>query len=806
MKLQDLLGRFGQVTHQHDGWLAHCPAHADSQASLRIAVTPAGVALLKCRAGCETSAVVTAARLSFADLRGITDLDGVTISERRNEELPAEEITRLRMTLDAYRDDPQDTYVYARERFGIDEVTFNRLGLGRADDLGGGRRLVVPFCNPDGVSLGFQARALEPNARIRWHGPKNPEVGSWSRIGFFDGGSGWSEVLITEGPGDALTAVGAGYDAIAIRGAGLASDDLAREIIAWVPNRPLVLAGDGDNAGRSFSSTLALSLTALGASVRVLDLPDGADLTDWREQDPDRFAGALIHAVATTPAMSSTAASLMLRDESRYPLTDLGNARFVADLAHQQGTSLRYIEEMGFIVLRNGVWQDDRLDRSRALVHEAADLVADIADGLMQAAGNDQQLQTEARRWVRWSQYCQSSRGIESVLREIKALPSVATRIEDIDKHHHFLAARNGVIDLRSGALLDHDPSLLLTKRIEIDYHPDAQAPRWEQYLSEVMCEDAPMVAYLQRLVGYGITGETSEQCFTVLWGSGANGKTVFTATLTEVFESISETTPFSTFEAKASGGIPNDLAALRAARLVFASEGEADKPMAEALLKRITGRDPIAARFLRKEFFTFKPVMLLFLATNNKPAFRGADEGLWRRVKLIEWRRYFAPDERDHKIYEKLWAEREGILAWAVRGAVHWYARGLEDPEPIVYATKEYRTTSDPLAGFLGGLFILDPHAKRVLGKDLFDGYLQWAQDENLKPGEIVTRRKFFSMLEERGLKKHAVTSGVAFDGIRRARPADFKDAADAPVPDPEPTITDRPLRVTGGLNLDEV
>ncbi len=806
MKLQELLDRFGQVTQRADGWLAHCPAHSDAQASLRIALTSEGKALLKCRAGCETASVLQAVGLSFHDLSNIEGASEVMISDRRKDALPIEEIARLRVQLDHYTQSlSESAYAYAAERFGLTVADCDRLNLGAAYDLPGGERLVVPFANPDGVALGFQARALEADAAVRWYGPRNPEVGAWSRLGFFSATSGWSEVVITEGPGDALTAVGAGYDAIAIRGAGLASDALAREILEWVPDRPLVLAGDGDNAGRTFSSTLATALSNLGASVRVLDLPDSMDLTDWRKQSVERFAGALVQAVSSAKVLSSTAAALRQRDENRYPLTDLGNARFVADLAAAQGTSLRYVEEMGFLILTNGVWTEDRLERSRSLVHEAADLVRQIADELMIAAnvsGNQQQ-QADARRWVTWAKYCQSRRGIDSVLSEIKALPPVATRIEDLDRHHHLLAVRNGVVDLRAGVLMPHDPLLLLTQRVDLDFNPQAQAPRWEKFLREVMRDDLSMVDYLHRLVGYSITGETSEQCFTVLWGSGANGKTVFTATLSDVFGPISVTTPFSTFEAKGnSGGIPNDLAALRSARLVFASEGEADKPMAEALLKRLTGRDPVTARFLRKEFFTFRPVMQLFLATNNKPSFRGADEGLWRRVKLVEWARYFAPDERDHKLPDRLLLEAEGILAWAVRGAALWYRLGLSDPAPIIDAAKEYRATSDVLAGFLPGMFIPDPHAKRILGKDLFDGYLQWADEENLKPNEIVRRTKFYSMLEERGYIRHSVNTGIAFNGIRRARPSDGFPQADHV----ESVADSLPLRAAGSLSLEDV
>jgi putative DNA primase/helicase len=506
-------------------------------------------------------------------------------------------------------------------------------------------------------------------------------------------------------------------------------------------------------------------------------LPEGQDLSDVFLSDPEGFQRFLIGSVAAASPVVGADVILMERDLSLFPLTDLGNARFTADFAAREGTPLRYVEEMGFVIYAGGVWRADHLDRSRAIVHRTADRVKAMADALQEAASTDE-ASAEANRWSRWADYCQSKRGIDSALSELVALPSVATRVSELDKHHHLLVVRNGVVDLRTGNLQEHNQELLMTKRVEVDYDAEAKAPRWESYLSEVMLDDAEMVDYLRRLVGYAITGETSEQCFTVLWGSGANGKTVLTSTLQEVFKAISVTTPFSTFEQKAAGGIPNDLAALRAARLVFASEGNADQPMNEALLKQITGRDPVTARFLRKEFFTFTPRFQIFLATNKKPMFVGADEGLWRRVKMIAWARYFTPEERDAGIFEALLDEAEGILAWAVRGAVEWYAGGLQDPAAIVEATKDYKANSDVLAGFLPGMYVRDDNAGTVPGKTLFDDYLSWAADENLKPTEIVKRRKMYSMLEERGVVRHAVREGAAFSGIRRARPSDWVEA----------------------------
>lgn len=227
---------------------------------------------------------------------------------------------------------------------------------------------------------------------------------------------------------------------------------------------------------------------------------------------------------------------------------------------------------------------------------------------------------------------------------------------------------------------------------------------------------------------------------------------------------------------------------------------------MAESVLKRVTGRDLIAARFMRKEFFEFRPTFLLLLASNFKPAFRGQDEGLWRRVKLIPWERYFRPEERDHRLGERLLAEAPGILAWAVRGAGEWYRRGLEDPAVIRNSTREYRETSDALAGFLPGAWVFD-ETSTVEGGTLFSAYLDWADEENLPGRERWTRRTFFGALEERGLVKKKTNRGVAFHGVRRARQTDSTPehveedrAGTGPLAHSSP---DKPIR---GADLDAV
>ncbi|WNN93994.1 DNA primase/helicase [Arthrobacter phage Nitro] len=792
MTLADLIARLDDVETTADGYLVHCPAHADSKQSLRLTVSDAGKVLLRCRAGCETKDVVAALGLTMRDLATMTAGDVDFTARATSQDVPASpaDVAALAVKLDAYAGalarneyaEADAALAYAALRFGVDAEDAARLGLGFADDLGGGPRLVVPFRDRDGVPRGFQARALEKDAAVRWLGPKSPDGASWAKVGFFPGSAGFEEILVTEGPGDALTASAAlGFDTLGIRGAGLAANPtVISDLVAMIGDRPVVLAGDGDPAGRRFTAQLAEALVAHEIPVKVLDLPDGMDLTDWRGKNPERFYAEAHRAIAKAEPVKSRTAALLAWDEERYSLTDLGGARYLRDYVESLGSGIRYSEEVGFFLLEDGVWRKDERQGVRTHAQSVADLVRNLAREASNAVAGTEEEGVSARdkkraaRLNRYAAHVQTSRGIDAMLRELQAVQGVPASVADFDQHPDLLACRNGVVDLRTGVLRPHDPALLLTRRVEFDYDPEAKAPRWEAFLEEVFPKYKDLPAYMQRLVGYGITGHTTEQCFAVLWGTGANGKSVYTDTLTEVFRELTTTTPFSTFEDRASGGIPNDLAALKGARLVMAAEGEQGRPMAESVLKRVTGRDLIAARFMRKEFFEFRPTFLLNLATNFKPSFKGQDEGLWRRVKLIPWERYFAPEERDHRLGDRLMAEAEGIFAWAVRGSMEWYKVGLNDPAVIRNSTKEYRETSDALAGFLPGVFVQDSEAGRVDGKVLFDEYLKWADEENLPQREIWTRRTFFGALEERGLTKRKTNKGVAFDGIRRARQTD--------------------------------
>ncbi|AWY06671.1 DNA helicase [Microbacterium phage Zeta1847] len=323
MQLTDLLPILDAV-EESDGWLARCPAHDDSHASLRVTVSEAGKVLIKCRAGCATLDVVKSLGLTIRDLATMSSGGAEPTKRATSTDTPANPaaVAELAVQLDEWAHAlpvAVDALAYAADRFGLSAPDAIRLGLGYAEravygpdrellsGLPGGPRLVVPFRDRDGVARGYQARALAADARVRWYGPESPEGESWARIGYFPAAKSTGEVLVCEGPGDALTGVALGWDTVGVRGAGLAANaSVVRELATLIGERVAVIAGDGDKAGRKFAAELADALVSEGVAVRVLELPDGLDLTDWRGQAGATMGGELARAIAAAKLREPT--------------------------------------------------------------------------------------------------------------------------------------------------------------------------------------------------------------------------------------------------------------------------------------------------------------------------------------------------------------------------------------------------------------------------------------------------------------------------------------------------------------------
>ncbi|GAA3502305.1 hypothetical protein GCM10019016_094130 [Streptomyces prasinosporus] len=378
----------------------------------------------------------------------------------------------------------------------------------------------------------------------------------------------------------------------------------------------------------------------------------------------------------------------------------------------------------------------------------------------------------------RKSQYLGSRQRRDNVVDMLKGLPEVRYRGE-WDDDPYLLAAPNGVIDLTSGELIDGEPDQRITKAVNVDYDPDAKCPRWEQFIAEVFAHDPELPAYVQRLLGYGITGSNKEQCFAVFYGEGSNGKSTLLTTLRKILGDHAATVPFDMFttSGKARGG--PDAEMLVGARVALASETNRSAVLDSAAIKNATGGEEITVNPKYRKPYAFTPTALILLASNYKPVVKEQDNGTWRRIKLIPFTQRFEGDRKDATLDETLRKERAGILAWLVRGAVQWQREGLNDPESVRDAVREYKEESDPLAGFFPGKLVTDSKG-RITGADLWETYTAWAESEGVDA--FRTKRSLSDALKERcrSIGTFNTKGKRGFTGIRLAEAVDYSGTPD--------------------------
>ena len=289
----------------------------------------------------------------------------------------------------------------------------------------------------------------------------------------------------------------------------------------------------------------------------------------------------------------------------------------------------------------------------------------------------------------------------------------------------------------------------------------EGEVPR----LLQIFDHNVDLVDYVQRCVGYTLTGDTSEQVWWLLYGTGANGKSTFLRILNAVFGTYAKTIPFSMVTLPGRS-IPDDVADLPGRRLVFASEAIEGARLNEARIKTLTGQDPLTARQLYGRWFTFNPHLKLWLCCNHKPSVRDTSLGFWRRVTVIPFLQSFQGHAANKQLDRMLMREREGILAWSVRGCAAWQREGLNPPPVITAASEEYRQESDQVAQFLTERCDEDSDGT-CRASDLHRAYQAWGQRHGVATDDLLTSTKFGLQVSERFKKTH-MRDGNVYQGVR--------------------------------------
>ena len=369
---------------------------------------------------------------------------------------------------------------------------------------------------------------------------------------------------------------------------------------------------------------------------------------------------------------------------------------------------------------------------------------------------------------VKFSKACQSEGGLRRVLKIAQSLPPIANVGGLWNPDSSLLATLNGVVNLTTGRLRRGRPEDMLTLSTTMAYDPHATCPRWQTFLYEIFGGDRELVRYIQRALGYSLTGLTIDQVWWLLFGSGANGKSTFQNVIKHVMGTYARTIPFNTILLP-ERQVPDDLAGLPGIRFVVASEAIEDRRLNEARIKALTGGDSMSARRLYGTWFEFTPQLKLWLSCNHLPSVKDSSRGFWRRPHVIPFTERFDGPRRDPVLERALIAEGEGILRWLVLGALAWHRDGLRPPDRVLQATERYQEESDTLSDFLTERCERGADLS-VNATALYGAYSRWTVSHALPPSDRLTQAAFGRRLGDQFEKKHRQAGNVYLGlGLRR-------------------------------------
>ncbi len=433
------------------------------------------------------------------------------------------------------------------------------------------------------------------------------------------------------------------------------------------------------------------------------------------------------------------------------------------------GNAERFVDRFGESVLYNYTvkkwmyfdgrrWVCDDSGEAKRMTDEIVEEMRQGEKAYLEALPPDSDQDEAAKAYQKHVKNSRSSKAKTAML--VESQHRVPVNTVQMDQHNSLLCVLNGELNLRTGALQPHDRKHLISKITHTEYTDKIDHPLWDRFLADIFDGDRDLIRYIQKAVGYSLTGSTAEQCAFFLYGSGQNGKSTFLDVLTEILGDYAVNIQPETIMVKqAQSGPTSDIARLKGARLVTTVEPREGARLNEGLLKQLTGGDKVTAAAKYENEFEFLPEFKLWMGTNHKPYIRGTDVGIWRRIHLIPFTVQIPEEKRDKQLRYKLRQELPGILAWAVDGCLLWQREGLRPPASVLAASKEYKTEMDVLSTFLeeccedGG---------EVSAGDLYKAYSTWAKEGNEYE---MSSTKFGREMQKRYQRRR--TNGVFYIGL---------------------------------------
>lgn len=740
---------------------AVCPCHADNQASLGITYDDKNnKTLVNCLAGCETRDVVKAVGLKITDLfdkeKIITDgsrrNDNIAAIYKYTDETGALLFEKIRFIPKAFS---QRRYVDKAIVWGLDAGTYYETYSG-SNNWSKKKRKDVEIKDFEGI---------QP---VLYNLPEIIKA---------------ENIYIVEGEKDAdnlnklgLTATTT-FDGASSNGK---KQKWREEYNKYFEGKNVILIPDNDDAGRAHMEFIAKSLNKylndldissknldnetknldilskktdkfrchLDKNIKIisnldLNLEQKSDVSDWLEQGHTKEE--LLKLIENTPAWNGEIARNDV-DILQFNFSDVGNAERLISIL---GKDMRYSpSRCKWLIWTGKHWNIDTDGQAERLAQRIVKM--------LQAAGDeidpqDDSKKEEFKKIIK--SFVLKSEGdnrIRAMLNQAKISYGVPIKADETDKDIYSINFKNGTLDLRTGTIKNHDRKNYITKIVDIDFKTDADCPNWIKFLDKIFHKNTELIEYVQRSIGYSLTGSITEQCFYMLYGNGANGKSTFLKAIDDILGDYADSLKGSSLMVKRNDdGARGDLAKLQGKRFVVTSELNDGQTFDESLLKALTGGDTVPVRYLYGEDFPLKPQFKLWIGTNEKPKVKGTNLGIWRRVRLIPFLYTFSTEEKDENYYEKyLKPELPGILNWAVEGCIKWLRDGIEIPEEVKAAIEDYRGEMDTIEHFIDECCVIGEQCTVKIA-DIYDKYCNWC-NENRE--HELSNIRFSKKLKEKG------------------------------------------------------
>jgi putative DNA primase/helicase len=408
----------------------------------------------------------------------------------------------------------------------------------------------------------------------------------------------------------------------------------------------------------------------------------------------------------------------------RHPFTDSGNAERYCD-RYAEDTRFN-VDTKEFLLYGERSWEVDMTGRTTQRMVHVARKMGDEAKFYFSPS--------DLKDLEDWKKQSENRNRIENAMHLVKSQPGIAIRAEILDANRYLFNMENGTLDLKTGSIWPHDRANYITRIAPVHYDSSATCPLWEDFVYKLFGGNKNIIEFVQRLVGYSLTGNVGEQILIMLFGDGGCGKSTFAETIQNLMGKYSKTMAPGLLVETRNDLHPTAMADLFGTRFAVTAEIEEGQRLKESLTKQLTGGDRIKARKMFHDYFEFQPTHKIWMLVNHLPVIRGTDDGIWRRIIVIPCHKGFSEAERDIHLLDTLLTERSGILNWAIQGLKDWLANGLQVPLEIRQVVEEYRTGMDTVSLFLSECCLYGSKM-HVTVDDMYQTFAKWCEDAGRIP-----------------------------------------------------------------------